>query len=300
MNKKILLKITGGIGDTLLALPAIRQLSTTYDVDLLLRDGSRSDYGEVIDIICKYNPYVNEMISFEDYVIYKKLFKKYDRVGLVLAYYLDQEITLKHDRSRYHYVGEQLGVSNCKHTDIDLFLQPYEIDYAKNILKNYKKTIIISPIKLRHNEWLNEGKTLNKSIWEKVITNFPDYTFIQLGLSLDSIELDHLPNVVNMVDKTTIRESGALLHVADYYILLDSFLNHIAGGMEKKGVTIWGSTSPNVYGYKSSVNLWCHPGCSPCRIQDPNYLFNQEPCCIRYTGIPIDAEEIIQVVSEEL
>ena len=181
-----------------------------------------------------------------------------------------------------------------------MFLQKHEIDYAKNLLKEYKKTIIINPIKLRKNEWLNEGKSINKNIWEEVITSFPDYTFIQLGLSLDSIDLDHLPNVVNMVDKTTIRESGALMYIADYYILLDSFLNHIAGGMNKKGITIWGATSPQTYGYECSTNLWVHPGCAPCRIQDPNYLFDQEPCCMRYTGIPINSKEIIQVVSEEL
>lgn len=302
MKKRILIKVSGGIGDFMIILPAIKELSKTYYVDILSRAGSEQDFnGGILNEVLKYNPYVSKIIHHEDYILYKKMFRRYDRVGLAYLYYLDQEQTLIKEKQRYKYAAEQLGVYKLTtdHTDIDFFLQEDEINNAKNILKKYKKTVIITPVQLRKNEWLNEGKYIHKDKWDEIIKNCPNYTFVLLGSSSDCVSFDY-PNVLNLIDKTSIRESIAILNVADYYILPDGFLNHAAGGMNKTGISIFGISPPYIYGYECSTNLWYHPGCAPCGITDPNYMFMDRYCCMRYTGIPVKTEEVIQVMSEEL
>ena len=294
MKGNVLVKVMGGIGDVLLILPSLRKLDLTYNIDILLRDENRSNIGEFIYDLCKYNPYIQDFVYYQDYVNFTN--KKYDKVLMSASFYLDQDVTLINPKPRYELVAEQLQVSNVNPLDIDIFLQPQEINEAKKFLAEYNKTILIQACKLREN-FTNEGKTIPKHVWDNIIKAFPNYTFIQIGTSNDSIPID---NVVSLVDKTTIRESIALLKLADYYILPDSYLNHAAGGMNKKGISIFGSTSPHVYGYECSNNFWFGPDCSPCRIQDPNIMYDQKPCCMRDTGIPVNVEKIIQVMSEEL
>lgn len=299
MKGNILLKISGGIGDNLVVLPAIKKLSENYNVDILLRDPNRGDYAkDTIEDICMYNPHVNEIIHYEDYGLYKKsVYKRYDKTFPLHMFYYDQEQILKDNKHRYQLIGDIVGVE-CSASDIDVYLQDFEINKAKDFLKQYKKTIVINPAKLRSNEILNEGKFIDEKYWLEIIKSFPDITFLHLGLSLDAYEIDE-PNVVNLVNKTSIRESIAILLESDYFILTDGFLQHVAGGASKKGITIWGATSPYTYGYDTSINLWYHPGCAPCRIQDPNYIVFDRPCCMRYTGIPVNVKEVTELVSEE-
>lgn len=294
MKNRVLIKVMGGIGDVLLILPSIKKLNLKYDIDILLRNHNKSDIEDFTYDICKHNPYINKFVEHQEYVYLPN--KKYDKVLMSASFYLDQDVTLINPKPRYELVAEQLHVSDVNPLDIDIFLQHDEEQKAKETLSKYNKTILIQACRLREN-FTNEGKTIPKYAWEDIIQAFPDYTFIQVGTSKDSIPLD---NVVSLVDKTTIRESIALLKFVDYYILPDSYLNHAAGGMNKNGISIFGSTSPYVYGYSCSKNFWFGPNCSPCRIQDPNIMYDQKPCCMREKGIPVNTEKIIQVMTEEL
>ena len=286
----------GGIGDVLLTLPSIKKLSSLYNVDLLLRNDNCFPIGEFIYDICKYNPYVNDFIVYEDFIS-NNYQKKYDDVVLSASFYLDQDAFFNRPKKRYEVVANQLGTNNVKSSDINIFLQKIEIERAKKILSRYKKHIIIQATRLRDN-YTNEGKTISVKTWENIFKAFPDITFIQLGSEDDNIEFN-LDNVFSLIGKTTIRESIALISCADFFILPDSYLNHAAGGLGKKGISFFGSTSPLVYGYPSCKNIWINLGCNPCRIQDPNYMYDQKPCCMRYTGIPIDAQKFIELISEE-
>ena len=211
MKGNILLKISGGIGDNLVVLPAIKKLSENYNVDILLRDPNRGDYAkDTIEDICMYNPHVNEIIHYEDYGLYKKsVYKRYDKTFPLHMFYYDQEQILKDNKHRYQLIGDIVGVE-CSASDIDVYLQDSEINKAKDFLKQYKKTIVINPAKLRSNEILNEGKFIDEKYWLEIIKSFPDITFLHLGLSLDAYKIDE-PNVVNLVNKTSIRESIAIL-----------------------------------------------------------------------------------------
>ncbi len=299
--KKVLVKIHGGIGDALIALPVIKKLSESYMVDLVLRDRSKSPVGEWVAEIIKYNPYINRIIEWHEVMENVKDMRRYDKVVLLAGHLYDQEVYYKDLISRIDFMGNIAGITGCNVSDIDIFLTPSENTWAQNTLKNINNPVIIQPSILRDPWPNNQGKQIPIDIYPRLFKDFPEITFIGLGTLIfsrnmetiygDMPDLENAPNYISMKNKTSIRQAVALLKYSTSHILPDSFLNHASGGFNKKGIVIFGNTSPQVYGYKNNYNLWYAPPCSPCRLQDPVDSAAQEDCCIK-DGIPVEYDNL--------
>ena len=299
--KKVLVKIHGGIGDALIALPVIKKLSESYMVDLVLRDRSKSPVGEWVAEIIKYNPYINRIIEWHEVMENVKDMRRYDKVVLLAGHLYDQEVYYKDLISRIDFMGNIAGITGCNVSDINIFLTPSENTWAQNTLKNINNPVIIQPSILRDPWPNNQGKQIPIDIYPRLFKDFPEITFIGLGTLIfsknmetiygDMPDLENAPNYISMKNKTSIRQAVALLKYSTSHILPDSFLNHASGGFNKKGIVIFGNTSPQVYGYKNNYNLWYAPPCSPCRLQDPVDSAAQEDCCIK-DGIPVEYDNL--------
>ena len=301
VHNKALVKIHGGIGDALMSLPVIKKLSEEYTVDIILRDPKKSPIGEWVEEIIQNNPFINEIISWHEMMSDLKSMRRYKKVVILAAHNYDQEIYYRDPMPRIEFMGLLAGVTDCKASDIDLFLHKDEIAWANNTLEDIKNPVIIQPTVLRDPWPNNQGKQIPVDIYPKLFEDFPDLTFIGLGTMVltadgridygDMATLDNAPNYISMANKTNIRQAVALLRQSVTHILPDSFLNHASGGLNKKGIVIFGNTSPQVYGYENNYNLWYAPPCSPCRLQDPMDAAVQEDCCIK-DGIPVEYDNL--------
>jgi len=297
---KILVKIHGGIGDALIAISIIKKLSKEYEIDVILRDATKSPIGEWVEELLTNNPFVN-IIHWHNFMSNLKSLRRYVKVILLAGHLLDQEIYYRDPIHRIDFMGNIAGVKDCKPGDIDIFLTTDENMWAKNKLEDYKNPVIIQPTTLRDPWPTNQGKQIPIDVYPKLFKDFPDVTFIGLGTLIldktgqvdygDMAMLDDAPNYVSMANKTTVRQAIALLKHSTSHIVPDSFLNHASGGLNKKGIVIFGNTSPQVYGYNNNYNLWYAPPCSPCRLQDPVDAAAQGDCCIK-EGIPVDYENL--------
>ena len=70
-----------------------------------------------------------------------------------------------------------------------------------------------------------------------------------------------LPGVTG-VQVNSISESMQVLEGCEFWVSVDSYLPHIAASTRKRGVVLWGSTSPNVWGWPQNRNIWNQESCS--------------------------------------
>jgi len=95
---------------------------------------------------------------------------------------------------------------------------------------------------------------------------------------------------------------AALLEQAEFFITIDSSLIHYGGALKKKGITLWGSTSPVGLGYDFHVNLtnecqYKTPHCNKPYVRDLcDYIGNGErwkcnnPTCMLISPAAIDEQ----------
>ena len=103
---------------------------------------------------------------------------------------------------------------------------------------------------------------------------YPQIMFILLGEPRESglakeIGRQNIEGVVSMVGQTNINEAIAIIERSELYIGLDSGLMHLAAMAGKPTFTIWGPTSPKVYGYEQfnaqrHRDLCTYEECHPC------------------------------------
>jgi|TARA_B110000263_G_scaffold250111_1_gene270566 ADP-heptose:LPS heptosyltransferase len=303
---RVLLKIYGGIGDGLMCLPIIRKLSEIYQVDIVLRNPSNSDIGEWTEELIQHNPYINNTYTWKYWTTHLRELKIYKKVIVYNPFPYDQETFYAEPIHRIDFAADLMGVTDCKPHDMNIHLTYDENMWACNKLDGIKNPVIIQPTVLRDQWCNNQGKQIPLEIYPRLFKDFPELTFVGIGSTKgnngDGIDLGEWDNYVSFLDKTTIRQAIALLKLSKFHIIHDSFLGHASAGYNKKGIVIFGCTSPQVYGYKNNYNLWYAPPCAPCRLQSEPTEWH-ENCCIK-DGIPVEYDNlkrnIKKLITEEL
>jgi ADP-heptose:LPS heptosyltransferase len=88
------------------------------------------------------------------------------------------------------------------------------------------------------------------------------------------------------------------------FVVIDSFLNHLSAAFDKKGVVLFGGTSPERLGYKHNVNLIkdkCACPERPCHISDfASHLGKWRGCDYDYDCMKITAETVFEKLKEIL
>jgi len=52
-----------------------------------------------------------------------------------------------------------------------------------------------------------------------------------------------------------LKQLEELLESVDVWISVDNFFNHFATTKGRRGIVLWGQSDPNIFGYKSNINL---------------------------------------------
>jgi len=121
--------------------------------------------------------------------------------------------------------------------------------------------------------------------FQAVIDAMPDLMFVQVGLGKDCRGRLTGPNVIDLIDRTKVRELFSLVYHAHGCISLVSSLMHVAAAFEKPCVVIAGGREPPTferYAYHRFIdNVGClrccrmqacwHNALSACKDHDGNY-----------------------------
>ena len=137
--------------------------------------------------------------------------------------------------------------------------------------------------------------------FQTVVNAMPDLTFVQVGLGKDCRGRMKGPNVIDLIDKTKIRELFSLVYHAQGCISLVSSLMHVAAAFEKPCVVIAGGREPptferyawhryidNVGGLPCCKLQACwHNALSACKDHDENYAH-----CMRLIEAPAIVSDV--------
>jgi FkbM family methyltransferase len=114
--------------------------------------------------------------------------------------------------------------------------------------------VLIAPFaqKLRN----GEVNSKNYSYWRELIELIGKDKIIQIGVKGEE------QLVPDMRLNLPLAEIKTLLHNCNFWISVDSFLQHLADYTKKKGVVLFGSSNPNIFGYPNNINI----------LKDKSYL----------------------------
>ena len=150
--------------------------------------------------------------------------------------------------------------------------------YAKNELKKLARPIIafnaggiISPRQGRTypvDNWYKLGELINQEVGGTILLTGSnvDYEFLK--------PLEHLPNVVSYIGKTTLEQNAAIIGCCDLMISGDSGPLHIATALNVPSIGLYGSMPINrtgTYG-ENAISLKSDMSCVPCNRRKCKFL----------------------------
>ncbi len=320
MRKFLVIRLSS-IGDIVLTTPVLRSIkkaSPEAEIHFLVK----KRFEEVL----KYNPYIDKLIPFEknlkqyirqfrkekyDYildlhknirsflirsalnvpgVVFKKRnFQKY------LITKLHKKKPVEHVVIRYLEVLQKINIPADYEGGLDFFLPSEAENQAREMLiQNFSFSPVLGIVlggTYKTKKWLPEYYiTLLNRIGMPVVllggkSELAEARYIMENLSVPCL---------NVVGKTSLIQSAALLKHCEKVISHDTGLMHIAAAFEKPILSIWGNTSPlfGMFPYKTKYivaeneELECHPcsklGFSECpkkhfkciRELTPEYVFS--------------------------
>ena len=158
------------------------------------------------------------------------------------------------------------------------YLCEKEQKWAQQILGVFPKPIIA--ICTRSKEVVKNWPLDN---WARLIHLISqDFSIIQLGDENEPV----FKNVIRFAGKQTMRESAAILSKANLFIGPDSFLMHVANGLDIPSVIIFGGSRPVAcFGYNQNINIDTSPSCSPCWIHKGYEKCNEEIKCLQKISV---------------
>lgn len=84
--------------------------------------------------------------------------------------------------------------------------------------------------------------------WPELVQLLPD-NVIQLGVSGET------QLVPDFRQNLPMAELATLVHACDFWISCDSFLQHFAWDLGKRGAVLWGPSLPEIFGHDMHVNI---------------------------------------------
>lgn len=91
----------------------------------------------------------------------------------------------------------------------------------------------------------------NYPYWKELITLLEKegYELTQIGMQGEE------PLVKNVFFNQPLATIKQLIIKCDLWVSVDSFLQHMAYPLNKKGIVIWGVSDPNIFGYEQNINI---------------------------------------------
>ncbi|MBU1202247.1 MAG: 4Fe-4S cluster-binding domain-containing protein [Nanoarchaeota archaeon] len=279
LKEKIVIgvKTWGGIGDGLLATPAIKALKDKYPKSKI-RVMCNENHKEIY----KNNPSIDFLSILPDELAIKNIKSQ----NIFETNYGKLKPSISFDEHATSIIGRMLGVA-VKDNNLLIFLTKEEDENAKKQLSKYKNTIIIHITSKcsKNQEWMTEK-------WEELVKKNSDITFIQLGLKDEPA----VKGAVDLRGKTSIREAMALVKNAKGFVGVDSFLAHAAAAFKTSSVVLFGPSNPTIWGYSQNINIYKDLECSPCIDTLGNGVCPYDKKCMRLITVKEVSKSISNII----
>ena len=105
--------------------------------------------------------------------------------------------------------------------------------------------------------------------WTELVENLKHkYSFVQVSASEDNpeipnvkaVKVDNLNPILQVLESTKCK----------FFMSVDNNLPHLAASIKKRGVVLWGSVSPYVWGHSHNINIWNKASCDIIGCWRPN------------------------------
>ena len=261
-----LIRSLGGLGDALILTSVFKALKENYP-DCHITYGTTEEYcdGVLFDIL-KNNPYIDNLVPYRQ-IRDKSQFHIYldmTAVGVADEYRYSEPL----DRQTLwaKHVGVPLGDGKCIYiVEEDERIQAKEwiIDHKKNKKSRF---IFIQPGSFAdRRNWPREKMV---ALIDRLHAYDKSLVFVVHDYNVDSHSdvWGAMPNTVNISDMG-IREIAAIMEQCDTVIAHDSGMLHLAGALDKKIISIFGSTHPKsrINWFKNCIVVWQKKlACAPC------------------------------------
>ena len=248
-RKDINILTWGGLGDALLATPAIKALKQKYPerrLNVFCLNRHR-------DIFLK-NPYVDAVkgVTFRSSPL-AWILTHINRLELKSINYSFLDPLINYSKNIIEIIAEILEVE-LTDKQMQLFLTDQEIKAGELVVSNYKIPVTINP-----SAACSEHKIWPYEKWEQIIAEMPQCTFLQLGLNKDRL----LKGALDLRGKS-IRTSVAIVKSSVCYAGVDSFFAHAATAVNTPAVVLFGPSLASIYGHPQNINISKKLVCSPC------------------------------------
>ena len=167
---------------------------------------------------------------------------------------------------------QRLGINTFDYKAV-YYLSEEEIEWAKHETNQFVKPIIAISTKSKE-----PVKNWPEKNWFDLIQILKaNFSIIQLGDDKEPF----FEGTHRYAGKLSMRESGAILSKANYFIGPDSLLMHMANGLDIPCTIIFGGSRPvGCFGYSENINLTSAPECSPCWIHEGHQLCQHDLNCL--------------------
>jgi ADP-heptose:LPS heptosyltransferase len=275
-NIRILVVLWGGIGDIICVTPTFKALRNKYP------------FGEITVIhsipaleIIKHNPNIDKCILHGTKAA-RNEFRNIDSFHIKLYTQIQNKGMLNIQRKQL--IANEIGL-DVMDINNEIYLTTDEKKWAQQFISEYNNVIILQSSSKRLG-----GKQWRVHKWEELVSKFKNYTFLLVGTDEDNF----IKGSIDLRGKTTIRQAIALLNVAKLFVGIDSFLNHATNATCTKGVILFGSSNPMMWGYNNNINIYKKISCSPC------FTYESENCPDNICISSISVQEVEMAIIRQL
>ena len=299
--KNILCFFRAGLGDFYLSFPLFYTLRNTYKNDKLTLVAPLL----AADLLHNKGPWFDEIIEPSKFVPERKYDKVFDmditRTGRSAIFkpemdYLDiigstYDVSFG-DRKKFPEILK-LETSDAEKTVVDDLIERHE---------NKEPDTMNIVVHTTHTSRIPNGKTPPYSWWRELISQFPHDRFFQVGTTTkisDGVTPDfHFANQLsNLIDQRgylNLRQTAYLLEQTDFFIGVDSVVQHLSLSTKKRGLVIYGSSDCKMAKHDHNYNLTSNRPCSPC-IDNAN---NPNCCMVRNPDLWPNVDSVLRILRE--
>jgi ADP-heptose:LPS heptosyltransferase len=250
MNDKLGIATRGGLGDCLMMTPAIKSLKMLNPFKELWVFCIVQEHYDIL----KGNIYIDNLLSGEKGVeMMKQNFEDNQ-----IKYFNPPDILPSLNR-----INKKYSQIYCDFFKVPFLGDKLEMYFSEDELLAFSENehfgsggiITINPTSKcsKNQEW-----EIKK--WARVISELPEYKFIQIGIS----DEEYIPGALDLRGKLTLRESCIAIKYSILYAGVDSFFSHVASALDVHSVVLFGDSSPEIYSHENSKVVYKNLECSPC------------------------------------
>ena len=301
MKKNILCFFRAGLGDFYLSFPLFYTLRNTYKKDKITLVAPLL----AADLLYNKGPWFDEIFEPDKFVPERK----YDKVFDMDITRTGRSAVFKPSMDYFDMFEATYDVSFGNREKLSKILELETTDAEKEAVDDLiekqenkepdSKNIVLHTT---HTSRTPKGKTPPFTWWRELISHYPQHRFFQVGTSTkirDGVIPDFnfanfLPNLINQCGYLNLRQVAYLLEQTDFFIGVDSVVQHLSLSTKKRGLVLYGSSDCKMAKHEHNYNHTSKRPCSPC-IDNAN---NPNCCLIRNPDLWPKTDAVMRILRE--